>query len=133
MFTGNTMSHTADKYLADSPSITSSQLGCRNLKLPPSTRQGFAEPPLQDLPPLPYTVLTYVQTEDRACLLSPLVSCRLNVGESKNHTPERPFTVVSLAELYLAGLDLSTYRIPAGGAEGCFNDLHNGRPVTLYL
>ena len=35
-----------------------------------------------------------------------------------------------LADLDLAGLDLSTYRIPDSG---CFNDLHNGRPVTLNL
>ena len=40
---------------------------------------------------------------------------------------------MSLADLDLAGLDISTYRIPDSGTEGCFNDLHNGRPVTLYL
>ena len=26
-----------------------------------------------------------------------------------------------------------SHRIPAGGTEGYFNDLHNGHPVTLYL
>ena len=40
---------------------------------------------------------------------------------------------MSLADLDLAGLDLPTYRIHAGGTEDCFNDLHNGRPITLYL
>ena len=51
----------------------------------------------------------------------------------KSHTLERPFTVASFADLDLAGLDLSTYKIPDSRTEGCFNDLHNGRPVTLYL
>ena len=26
-----------------------------------------------------------------------------------------------------------TYRIPVSGTEGCFNDLRNDRPATLYL
>ena len=42
-------------------------------------------------------------------------------------------TVASLADLDLAGLDLSTYRIPDSRTEGCFNDLHKGPLVTLYL
>ena len=54
-------------------------------------------------------------------------------SEPKSHTLECPFTVASLADLDLAGLDLSTSRIPAGRTEGCFNDLHNGCPVTLFL
>ena len=45
----------------------------------------------------------------------------------KSHTLEPPFTVVSLADLDLAG-----YRIHTGGTEGCFDDLHNDRLVTLY-
>ena len=40
---------------------------------------------------------------------------------------------MSLADLDLAGLDLPTLRIPAGGTEDCFNDLDKGRPITLYL
>ena len=54
-------------------------------------------------------------------------------GEPKSHTLERPSTVASLAVIDQAELDPSTYRIPAGGTEGCFKDLHNGHPVTLYL
>ena len=50
-----------------------------------------------------------------------------------SHTPECPFTVDSLAALNLAEWGLCTYRIPDSGTEGCFNDLHNCRPVTLYL
>ena len=51
----------------------------------------------------------------------------------KSHTQERPSTVVSLAVIYLAEVETPTYRIPDSGTEGCFNDLHNGHPVTLYL
>ena len=54
-------------------------------------------------------------------------------GEPKSQTLERPSTVESLAAIDQAELDPSTYRIPAGGMEGCFKDLHNGLPVTLYL
>ena len=54
-------------------------------------------------------------------------------GEPKSHTSERPFTVASLAAIDIAGKNCSTYRIPTGGTEGCFNDLHNARLVTLYL
>ena len=44
-----------------------------------------------------------------------------------------PFTVASLAALNLAVLDYPTYRNSDSGTEGCFNDLRNGRPDTLYL
>ena len=54
-------------------------------------------------------------------------------GEPKSHTLECPSTVVSLAVIGLAELDPPTYRIPDSGTECCFNDLHNGHPVTLYL
>ena len=54
-------------------------------------------------------------------------------GEPKSHTQERPSTVASLAVIDLAELDPPTYRSPDSGTEGCFNDLHNGHPVTLYL
>ena len=37
------------------------------------------------------------------------------------------------AALNLAVLDYPTYRIPVSGTEGCFNDLRNDRPATLYL
>ena len=56
-------------------------------------------------------------------------------SEPKSHTLERPVTIAPLADLDLdlAGLDLSTYRIPPSGTEGCFNDLHNGCPDTLHI
>ena len=54
-------------------------------------------------------------------------------GEPKSHTPEHHFIVTSLAALDHAGWGLCTYRIPASGTDGCFNDLHNSCPVTLYL
>ena len=54
-------------------------------------------------------------------------------GEPKSQTLERPSTVESLAAIDQAELDPSTYRIPAGGMEGCFKDLHNVHPVTLCL
>ena len=38
-----------------------------------------------------------------------------------------------LADLNLAVLDYPTYRIPVSGTEGCFNDLGNDHPATLYL
>ena len=41
---------------------------------------------------------------------------------SESPEPERPFTAASLAALILAS-----------GMKGCFNDLPNGRPVTLYM
>ena len=44
-----------------------------------------------------------------------------------------PSTVALLAVLDLAAWGLFSYRIPASGTEGFFNDLHNGHPVTLYL
>ena len=37
------------------------------------------------------------------------------------------------AALNLAVLDYPTYRIPVSGTEGCFNDLRNDCPATLYL
>ena len=55
------------------------------------------------------------------------------VSQKVTHTLERPSTVESLAVIDQAELDPSTYRIPAGGMEGCFKDLHNGLPVMLYL
>ena len=54
-------------------------------------------------------------------------------GEPKSHTLEPPSTVESLAVIDQAELNPSSYRIPAGGTEGCFKDLHNGHPVRLYL
>ena len=54
-------------------------------------------------------------------------------SEPKSHALEGPFTVASLADLALAELDLSTYRIPDSGMEGCFNDINNGSLATLYL
>ena len=51
----------------------------------------------------------------------------------KSHTQERPSTVVSLAVIDLAEVETPTYRIPDSGTEGCFNNLRNGHPVTLYL
>ena len=65
-------------------------------------------------------------------MLSHWVSIRLNPGESMSHTPEVPSSVVSLATLDLAVWGLFLNRIPASGAEGCFNDLPNSRLVTLY-
>ena len=63
-----------------------------------------------------------------------LLTCYLSESdEPESHTPEYSFTVASLAALNLAVWGRCTYRIPDSGTEGCFNDLHNGRPVTLYL
>ena len=53
--------------------------------------------------------------------------------ESESHSLGCPFTVASLAALNLAVWGHCTYRIPDSGTEGCFNDLRNGRPVTVYL
>ena len=49
-----------------------------------------------------------------------------------SHTPDGPSSQVSLAALNLAVRGLFSYRIPASGTEGCFDDLHNSRQVTLY-
>ena len=54
-------------------------------------------------------------------------------GKPRSHTLECPSTVESLAVIDLAELDPPTNRISDSGTEGCFNDLHNGHPVTLYL
>ena len=54
-------------------------------------------------------------------------------GEPKSHTLDHLSTAESLAAIDQAELDPSTYRIPAGGMEGCFKDLHNVHPVTLCL
>ena len=43
-----------------------------------------------------------------------------------------PSSVVSLATLDHAVWGLFSYRILASEMEGCFNDLHNSHPVTLY-
>ena len=66
-------------------------------------------------------------------MLSYTVCLWMNLVEPRSHTQERPSTVESLAVIDLAELDPPTYRIPAGGMEGCFKDLRNVHPVTLYL
>ena len=74
----------------------------------------------------------YTVTEN--CSLAEPIGFYLNESdEPRSHSPECPFTVESLAAPNLAVLDYPTYRIPDIGTEGCFNDLRNGRPVTLYL
>ena len=53
-------------------------------------------------------------------------------GEKESHT-RASLHRVSLAVIDLAEVETPTYRIPDSGTEGCFNDLHNGHPITLHL
>ena len=82
-----------------------------------SRRYQYPRTPRRTGQSLAYT--GYIQRKRNSSLAKPTGFYLSESGEPKSHTTERPFTVASLAALNLTGWGLCTYRIPAGGTEGC--------------